>query len=85
MERRWKTTLAGAGTALAAAGLSVLLVVLLSGARPVAPKSAVPVTHLLAVPAPQLQAVPVRQLQAAVQLCPRSPASRPGRWAGWSW
>ena len=68
MERRWKTTLAGAGTALAAAGLSVLLVVLLSGARPVAPKSAVPVTHLLAVPAPHLQAVPVRQLQAAVQL-----------------
>jgi hypothetical protein len=68
MERRWNITLAGAGTALAAAGLSVLLVVLLSGARPVAQKSAVPVTHLLAVPVPQLQAVPVRQLQAAVQL-----------------
>ena len=60
MERRWKITLAGAGTAVVAAGLSVLLVVLLSGARPVAPKRALPVRHL--------HAVPVRQLQAAVQL-----------------
>jgi Protein of unknown function (DUF3048) N-terminal domain/Protein of unknown function (DUF3048) C-terminal domain len=68
MERRWTITLAGAGTAVAAAGLSVLLVVLLSGARPAAPKSAVPVTHLLAVPVRPLPAVPVRQLQAAVQL-----------------
>ena len=60
MERRWKITLADAGTAVVAAGLSVLLVVLLSGARPVAPKRALPVRHL--------HAVPVRQLQAAVQL-----------------
>src|SRR6516162_3351147 len=60
MERRWKITLAGAGTAVVAAGLSVLLVVLLSGAWPVAPKRALPVRHL--------HAVPVRQLQAAVQL-----------------
>ena len=60
MKRRWKITLAGAGTAVVAAGLSVLLVVLLSGARPVAPKRALPVRHL--------HAVPVRQLQAAVQL-----------------
>ena len=60
MERRWKTTLAGAGTALAAAGLSVLLAVLPSGARPAAPKRALPVRHL--------PAVPVRQMQAAVQL-----------------
>ena len=36
MERRWKITLAGAGTAVAAAGLSVLLVLLLPGGRPVA-------------------------------------------------
>jgi len=35
MQRRWKITLAGAGTAVAAAGLSVLLVLLLPG-RPVA-------------------------------------------------
>ena len=60
MERRWKITLAGAGTAVVAAGLSVLLVVLLSGARPVAPKRALPVSHP--------PAVPVRPLQAAVQL-----------------
>ena len=31
MQRRWKVTLAGAGTAVAAAGLSVLLVLLLAG------------------------------------------------------
>jgi len=60
MKRRWKITLAGAGTAVAAAGLSVLLMVLPSGARPVAPKRATPVSHP--------DAVPVRQLQAAVQL-----------------
>jgi hypothetical protein len=36
MQRRWKITLAGAGTAVAAAGLSVLLVLLLPGGRPVA-------------------------------------------------
>ena len=60
MERRWTIALAGAGTAVVAAGLSVLLVVRLSGARPAAQKPAVPVR--------QLPAAPVRQLQAAVQL-----------------
>jgi hypothetical protein len=60
MKRRWKITLAGAGTAVAAAGLSVLLMVLPSGARPVAPKRAIPVSHP--------DAIPVRQLQAAAQL-----------------
>jgi hypothetical protein len=48
MQRRWKITLAGAGTAVVAAALSVLLVVLLSGARPAAPKRAIPVRHLQA-------------------------------------
>ena len=33
MQRRWKVTLAGAGTAVAAAGLSVLLVLLLAAGR----------------------------------------------------
>ena len=60
MKRRWKITLAGAGTAAVAAGLIVLFMVLPSGARPVAPKRALPVSHP--------DAVPVRQLQAAVQL-----------------
>jgi hypothetical protein len=68
MERRWKITLAGSGTAAVAAGVSVLLVVLLTGARPVAWKSTVPVRQLLAVPVRLLPAVPARQLQAAVQL-----------------
>jgi DUF3048 family protein len=68
VERRWTIALAGAGTAVVAAGLSVLLVVLLSGARPAAPKGAIPVRQLLAVPVPQLYAAPVRPLQAAVQL-----------------
>jgi hypothetical protein len=45
MQRRWKMTLAGAGTAVAAAGLSVLLVLLLPG-RPVARQRAVPVMHI---------------------------------------
>jgi hypothetical protein len=36
MQRRWKIILAGAGAAVAAAGLSVLLVLLLPGGRPVA-------------------------------------------------
>jgi hypothetical protein len=60
MKRRGKITLAGAGTAVVAAGLSVLLVVLPSGARPVAPKRAIPVSHP--------DAAPLGQLQAAVQL-----------------
>ena len=52
--------LAGAGTAIVAAGLSVLLVVLLAGARPDAPGRAIPFSHT--------HVVPVGQLQAAVQL-----------------
>jgi hypothetical protein len=60
MERRWKITLAGAGTAVVAAGLSVLIVVLLGGARPVAWKSADPIR--------QPPAVPARLLQGATQL-----------------
>src|SRR5579864_8944699 len=46
MQRRWKMTLAGVGMAVAAAGLSVLLVVLLPGARPVARQRAVPVMYM---------------------------------------
>jgi len=45
MQRRWTIALAGVGTAVVAAGLSVLLVVLLSGAQPVALKRAAPVRH----------------------------------------
>ena len=45
MQRRWKITLAGAGTAVAAAGLSVLLVLLLPG-RPAARQRAVPVMYM---------------------------------------
>ena len=41
MERRWQITLAGAGTAVAAAGLSVLLVLLLPGGRSAAGQRAV--------------------------------------------
>ena len=61
MKRRWKITLAGTGTAVVAAGLSVLLMVLPSGARPVAPKRAIPVSHPDA-------AAPAGQMQAALQL-----------------
>ena len=46
MQRRGKITLAGAGTAVVAAGLSVLLVLLVSGGRPAARERAVPVGHL---------------------------------------
>ena len=45
MQRRWKITLAGAGTAVAAAVLSVLLVLLLPG-RPAARPRAVPVMYM---------------------------------------
>ena len=45
MQRRWKITLTGAGTAVAAAGLSVLLVLLLPG-RPAARQRAVPVMYM---------------------------------------
>jgi hypothetical protein len=50
VERRWKIMLAGAGTAVVAAGLSVLLMVLLGGARPVAPERAIQVRHLHSAP-----------------------------------
>ena len=50
MERRWTMTLAGAGTAVAAAGLSVLLVVLPGGARPAAPGSVSSITQPAAAP-----------------------------------
>ena len=68
MERRWKITLAGARTALLATGLSVLLVLLLSGARPAVSKRAVPVSHLFAVPVRYLPTAPAGYLQAAMQL-----------------
>jgi Protein of unknown function (DUF3048) N-terminal domain/Protein of unknown function (DUF3048) C-terminal domain len=46
MRRRRTITLAGAGIAVIAAGLAVLLVLLASGGRPVAWQRAVPVRHL---------------------------------------
>ena len=47
MQRRRAITLAGAGIAVVAAGLSVLLMLLVSGGRPVARERAVPVMQLL--------------------------------------
>jgi DUF3048 family protein len=46
MQRRWKMAFAGAGIAVVAAGLAVLLVLLVSRSRPVASQRAVPVRHL---------------------------------------
>ena len=46
MQRRWKMAFAAAGIAVVAAGLAVLLVLLVSGGRPVASQRAVPVRHL---------------------------------------
>ena len=46
MQRRRTITLAAGGIAVVAAGLSVLLVLLVSGGRPVASQRAVPVRHL---------------------------------------
>jgi hypothetical protein len=46
MQRRWMITLAGAGTAVVAAGLSVLLMVLLSSAQPAAAQRDAPVPYL---------------------------------------
>src|SRR5260370_11375757 len=62
MRRRWKITLAGAGTAVAAAGLSVLLVLLLPGGRPAARQRAVPVLHM----GHPVRMLPLRDLRAAV-------------------
>jgi len=50
MQRRWKITLAGAGTAVAAAALSVLLVLLLPGGRPAARQRPVPGVDLRHLP-----------------------------------
>src|SRR5260370_38691216 len=46
MQRRWVVTLAGAGTAVVAARLSVLLMVLLSSAQPAAGQRDAPVRYL---------------------------------------
>src|SRR5579859_7172265 len=46
MQRRWKITLAGVATAVAAAGLSVPLMLPQSGARPAARQRAVPVMEM---------------------------------------
>jgi hypothetical protein len=63
MQRRWKITLAGAGTAVAAAGLSVLLVLPQSGGRPVAQEQrAVPVMHLAHLPVRPVPAAVAAQL-----------------------
>ena len=60
MQRRWKITLAGAGTAVAAAGLSVLLVLLLPG-RPAARQRAVPVLSM----GHPVRMIPLRDLRPA--------------------
>jgi len=65
MQRRWKITLAGAGAAVAAAGLSVLLVLPQSGGRPVAQERVVPVMHLAHLPV-----MPVRAAVAARLVSP---------------
>ena len=79
MQRRWKITLAGAGTAVAAAGLSVLLVLFLPG-RPAVRQRAVPVMYM----GHPVRMMPLRDLRTAVpaQLLSRSPASRSRPWAG---
>ncbi len=68
MQRRWKITLAGAGTAVAAAGLSVLLVLLLPR-RPAARQRAVPVMYA----GHPVRMMPLRDLRAAVPARLRSP------------
>jgi hypothetical protein len=62
MQRRWKITLAGAGTAVAAAGLSAMLVLPQSGARPVAQGRIVPVMHLAHLPVMPVRAAVAAQL-----------------------
>ncbi len=54
MLRRWKIALAGAGTAVVAAGLTVLLVVLSSSAQPAALVRSVPAPYLYQHPHPRL-------------------------------
>ena len=62
MQRRWKITLAGAGTAVAAAGLSAMLVLPQSGGRPVAQGRIVPVMHLAHLPVMPVRAAVAAQL-----------------------
>ena len=62
MQRRWKITLVGVGTAVAAAGLSALLVLPRSGGRPVAQERTVPVMHLAHLPVRPLPDPPPAQL-----------------------
>ena len=62
MQRRWKITLVGAGTAVAAAGLSALLVLPQSGGRPVAQERTVPVMHLAHLPVMPVRAAVAAQL-----------------------
>jgi Protein of unknown function (DUF3048) N-terminal domain/Protein of unknown function (DUF3048) C-terminal domain len=62
MQRRWKITLAGAVTAVAAAGLSVLLVLLVSGGRPVAWQRPVLLRHPRQLPVMHLRSAVPAQL-----------------------
>ena len=71
MQRRRTITMAAAGIAVVAAGLSVLLVLLVSGGRPVARERAVPVMHLLD-PVPVMH-LPVLRLHDAVSVRLLSP------------
>src|SRR5260370_931943 len=65
MQRRWKITLAGVGTAIAAPGLTALRVLPRSGGRPVAQERTGPVMH----PA-HLPVMPVRAAVAAQLVSP---------------
>jgi hypothetical protein len=71
MQRRRTITMAAAGIAVVAAGLSVLLVLLVSGGRPAARQRAVPVMHLLD-PVPVMH-LPVLRLHDAVSVRLLSP------------
>jgi Protein of unknown function (DUF3048) N-terminal domain/Protein of unknown function (DUF3048) C-terminal domain len=66
MQRRWKITLAGTGTAVVAAGLSVLLVLVLSGGRPAARERAIPVMQLRQLPVMPLPVMPLPVMHDAV-------------------
>jgi hypothetical protein len=71
MQRRRTITMAAAGIAVVAAGLSVLLVVILAGGRPVARERAVPVMQLRD-PVPVMH-LPVLRLHDAVSVRLLSP------------
>ena len=68
MQRRGNITLVGAGTAVVAAGLSVLLVLLLAGGRPVARERGVPVMQLDRVPVVHLPVVHLPVMHDAVSV-----------------